>query len=455
MTNEEFIILAEKVAEGNASISEIALYNASYESFQQDPQSLKADGLDSKALKKESLARFWKNRDDAKRAVKLWPGFRVRSGRTGLVAAAAVAVMVFGVWFFNYRGEIRRDAPDDKNAIVNDVAPGKNGATITLGNGEVIQLSDEKRGVVIGDVVKYSDGSDVRYSSGSRSSGPASPGQRSTGPVGVRSLIPSDLQGAEGKGGEGLQGAKGLQGGDGGTRSLIASTAKGQTYQFTLPDGTKVWLNADSRISFPAQFSGKERRILLSGEGYFEVAKDKAHPFIVRTDAVSGKADAVKGRAGENGSKGIAGQEVEVLGTHFNITSYADEASTKTTLLEGLVRINTLPRIGVSGAGIVIRPGEQAVLNAASKLSVKTVDAQEAVAWKTGKFSFESEEIGNIMKQVSRWYDVEVSYTADVQKIRISGSVSRFANISVLLQKLEQTGLVHFKVEGRKVYAGK
>jgi len=390
MTNEEFIILAEKVAEGSASISEIALFNAGYESFQQDPQSLKADGLDSIGLKKESLARFWKNRDDSKRVIKLWPGFRIKAGMTRKVAAAAVAAVVAGVgiWFFS--APRHPDAGQDSRSAQysTDIAPGKNGATITMANGKVIALSDAKSGVVVKE-------GDLKYNDGAAVSG------------GGSDLLQDQVA------------------------ELTASTAKGQTYQFTLPDGTKVWLNADSKLEFPSSFvNSKTRSVKLSGEGYFEVAKDKSHPFMVATDK----------------------QEVEVLGTHFNINSYADEVSIKTTLLEGSVRINTLPRIGVSGAGIVIHPGEQATLNAASGISVKRVDADAAIDWKEGVFVFDKAGLDEIMKKVARWYDVEVADQRAVKTaLTFSGRMSRYDNISKVLSKLALTGEVQFKIEGKKI----
>ncbi|HMI01066.1 MAG TPA: FecR domain-containing protein [Pedobacter sp.] len=438
MTNEEFIILAEKVADGSASISEVALYNASYESFQQDSQSLTADGLDSKELKKESLARFWKNRDDSKRVVKLWPRFRIKSGMTGLVAAAAVAAIVFGVWFFNSDTGVP-EVNSGLNVVANDIAPGKNGATITLANGRVIQLSDAKSGVVVGGGLKYSDGSDVRYSSGTSSSGSLKGSQNSSGPVGVRSLTPSELQGADGK-----------------AQILTASTAKGQTYRFTLPDGTKVWMNADSKLEFPSSFSvAGQRYVKLSGEGYFEVAKDKAHPFIVATDK----------------------QEVEVLGTHFNINSYNDEASVKTTLLEGSVRVALLSPSGGDGVArggsgpvnplspqggslpegersVVLKPNQQSVLTG-NVIKVRQANLEEEMAWKNGYFMFESEEIGPIMRKIARWYNLEIVYGSAIPTDKFWGTVSRFSNVSQVLKKLELTGKVHFKIEGRRITVNK
>jgi len=359
------------------------------------------------------------------RSYQLWPKIAV--------TAAAVAAVVFGVWFFSSKYDMNKEPGNE--VTVNDIAPGRNGATLTLANGKVIALSDSKSGVVVkGGDLKYNDGSDVRYSSGSRSSGPASPGQKTTGPVGVHSLTPSELQGAEGKEDIGLQGAAGRG------QNLMASTAKGQTYQFTLPDGTKVWLNADSKISFPVKFSGTERRILLSGEGYFEVAKDKVHPFIVKTGALNGRTGA---------------QEIEVLGTHFNVSAYGDDQVTTTTLVEGSVKVSAFDAIAGRQAA-VLKPNEQSVQNARSRMQVRRVDVSEALDWKNGEFIFsDNENIVNIMRRVSRWYDVEVSYVGDMADVNFTGSISRAKNISAILKLMEGTKQVRFKIEGRKVIAEK
>lgn len=405
MTNEEFIILAEKVAEGSASISEVALYNACYESFQKDAQDLTADGLDPKDLKTESLARFWKNHDTSAPVVKLWPRILVASRRkvgTSLLAtAAAVAAIVVGVWFFNTDTSRHPEFISGSQ----DIAPGKNGATITLANGKVIQLSDAKTGVVIGeDDLKYSDGSDVRYSSGTSSSGSLKGSQNSSGPVGVRSLTPAELQGADGK-----------------VQNLIAATAKGQTYHFTLTDGTKVWLNADSKLEFPSNFvNGKTRNVKLSGEGYFEVAKDKAHPFMVNFKTLT----------------------LTVLGTHFNVNAYENEKTAKATLLEGSIKVEKL----------FLKPAQQAIFDDHRRLSLQTLEnAEKETAWKDGYFRFYDEKIQDIMKKLERWYDIEVVYEGKMTTEGFTGKVSRNKNISQVLMILEKTKGVHFKIEGRRV----
>jgi len=207
-------------------------------------------------------------------------------------------------------------------------------------------------------------------------------------------------------------------------------TPRGGEYQVTLPDGTKVWLNASSSLRFPTAFTGKERRVELTGEGYFEVAKNKDLPFIVST-----------------------GREiVQVLGTHFNISSYKDEKYSRTTLLEGQVKISLPNKDNKTEiASRILTPGQQSVVHS-EKMEVIAIDAQEAVAWKNGEFMFNNEDIESVMRKIARWYDVEVIYPATLKNKYIWGSVSRFQDISEVLKIIELTGSVHFKVEGRRVY---
>jgi transmembrane sensor len=203
------------------------------------------------------------------------------------------------------------------------------------------------------------------------------------------------------------------------------TTPNGGQWQVHLSDGTKVWLNSASSLTYPSSFDKqKDRRVQLTGEAYFEVAKDKAHPFIVLTDQ----------------------QEVEVLGTHFNINSYNDEPAVKTTLLEGSVKVITKTSQNIK----FLSPGQQAVL-ANNILVVGQANMEEAVAWKNGYFRFNDEDIQSIMRKLSRWYNIDVVYQGDISKEGLNGKVSRFKNISQVLKALEATKTVHFKVEGRRV----
>jgi len=293
-----------------------------------------------------------------------------------IAVAAAVAMIVFGVWLFNSRYGDGNVKPQTA-AYANDLAPGKQGATLTLGNGKRIALSEAKNGVVVGKDLEYNDGTKVA--------------------------------------GEELGSAM---------VEVTAETARGQTYSFTLPDGSKVWLNADSKISFPSQFKEGQRRIMLEGEAYFEVVKDQVHPFVVGT-SLSGKR---------------GGQEVEVLGTHFNINSYTNEPDIKTTLLEGSIKISS------GSQNRIIKPNEQAIAGRGS-IEIREVTAEDAVAWKNGYFQFNGDNLESIITRIARWYDISPVWQDETLKQEVFlGTVSRYEKISKVLHMLERTGTVSFSV---------
>ncbi len=210
----------------------------------------------------------------------------------------------------------------------------------------------------------------------------------------------------------------------------------------TLADGSKVWLNAGSSVTYPVAFVGKERKVSITGEAYFEVAplspkggQGKLH-FIVKFNTPSGD-----------------GGEVTVLGTHFNVNAYYDEENIKVTLLEGSVKVSK------DAASKLIRPGEQASISQKSQQStqipVQTTDLEQVMAWKNGMFRFNGTNIKEIMRQAGRWYDVAVVYEGNVDDLDFSGVVSRKENISELLKIFETTGLVNFSVKGKKVIVKK
>jgi transmembrane sensor len=201
------------------------------------------------------------------------------------------------------------------------------------------------------------------------------------------------------------------------------STARGNQYQLVLSDGSKVWLNAASSLRFPTSFKGKERRVEVTGEAYFEIAKNPAMPFIVQ--AGSG--------------------EIDVLGTHFNVNAYADEPSVKTTLLEGAVAVKKATVLQM------LVPGQQAEFGPKNGIALsENVDVTRETAWKDGFFWFNNTDIHTLMRQVSRWYDVEVEFTGNITDDGFTGKVSRNVPLSKLLNVLEQYEL-HFKIEGKKI----
>lgn len=209
------------------------------------------------------------------------------------------------------------------------------------------------------------------------------------------------------------------------TSQNTISTPRGGQYTLTLPDGTKVWLNAASSLKFPTAFSKvNERKVALSGEAYFEVAKLKI-PFIVTTDQ----------------------QKVEVLGTHFDINAYPDEPHTRTTLLEGSIRVSSLK----TGHEVTLSPGEASILKP-DGVSVQKADMERNTDWKNGVFIFKNERLEEIMRKLARWYDVEVVYEPGApRRETFSGSVSKYDLISKVLRKLELTGEVRFKIQGKKI----
>lgn len=208
------------------------------------------------------------------------------------------------------------------------------------------------------------------------------------------------------------------------------TTLKGQQspYPLVLADGTKVWLNADSKLTFPTVFLTADRGVKLTGEAYFEVAKDSRHPFIVST----------------------GNQDVKVLGTHFNISSYKDDPATITTLLEGRVQVTVNNNASLN----FLKPGQQAILEN-KQLKISVADTEEAVAWKEGYFMFESGDIKSIMRKVARWYDVDVVYEGPIPQTKFYLSADRFSSISSLLKPLEMSKRIHFKIEGRRITISK
>lgn len=388
MQKKDIIALASKISEGTASKEEMLLYvsllnefSRRYPDWQEVDEEIKNKiGLEmSDFIKKRIVA------SEPHRQVKvlLWRKF--------IAFAAAIAIILTGLWFFLY--DIHEAKPIDKITYANDLPPGKNGATLILANGEKISLTSNTEGVVV------SNG-----------------GIRVTGTSGGNLLyrVPGTSLNKQGK--------------DVSMNTL--STGNGQTYVIELPDHSKVWLNASSSLTFPSSFSTDKkngsqlRQVLLEGEGYFEITKDNAHPFVVNTSR----------------------QQVEVIGTHFNISSYSNEMESQTTLLTGSVKVKTL-KYPIDQR--ILLPGQQAKVS--GNLKVVQADIPYVMAWKNGLFIFKDQPLEAIMRQVERWYDVEVVYQDDVRGKTFWGRMDRFRNVSEVLQILELTKKVHFKIEGRRI----
>ncbi|WP_367868011.1 FecR family protein [Pedobacter sp. WC2423] len=206
-------------------------------------------------------------------------------------------------------------------------------------------------------------------------------------------------------------------------------TPKGGQFQLILSDGTKVWLNAASSLRYPSAFGPGERKVELDGEAYFEVTKNVTKPFLVSSSK----------------------QVIEVLGTHFNVNAYTNEPVVSTTLLEGSIKVIS----PFANTYKIIRPGQQSSIykDDEPEIKVKNVDTDEAVAWKNGYFMFEKEELGSILRKVSRWYDVEIENPRGekLNKLLFSGTLSKYSDVSKVLRKLELTESIHFKIMGRRI----
>ncbi|WP_290796292.1 FecR family protein [Flavihumibacter sp. UBA7668] len=204
------------------------------------------------------------------------------------------------------------------------------------------------------------------------------------------------------------------------------STPVGGQYQLTLPDGTGIWLNAASSITYPTAFTGKERNVTITGEVYFEVAKNPRQPFKVKT----------------------ADQVIEVLGTHFNVNTYSDEQTLKTTLVEGKVKVTT------GASTLLLQPGQQAKNNQGNLQLNPNPDLEETLAWKNGLFQFNGTNIETIMRNVARWYGVEVVYKDKIEE-QFVAEIPRNVNVSKLLELLELTKQVKFSVNNKVITVSK
>jgi ferric-dicitrate binding protein FerR (iron transport regulator) len=301
---------------------------------------------------------------------------------------AAAAVSLFAIAGITYLS-LHKKAATPALAVSGKklIAPGSNKAMLILGDGTSIELAAAKPG----DIARQGDYKIIKLDSSVLSYHRSNPASAT---------------------------------GDGKIVYNTISTPRGGQYQVILPDGTHVWLNSASSLKFPTTFTGKSRQVALSGEAYFEVTKNKSIPFIAS----------------------VGNMQVNVLGTHFNIMAYTDEAAIKTTLLEGSVKL-------VNGKNsALIKPGEQGSLGKETDgFRVSTANIDEVMAWKEGKLRFDEMDIHAIMRQIARWYDVEITYAGDLSGINLSGAIPRKEYASELLKALEMTQRVQFDMQGNKI----
>lgn len=311
------------------------------------------------------------------------------------VAAILITLAISSYLFFNLSAN---DTITAKNIVftppINDVAPGHSGAILTLSNNQKIILDSMQNGLLTkqGSSNILKEGSQLSYKDNNTSG---------------NKIVYNTL-----------------------------STPKGRKFQLMLADGSKVWLNAASSITFPTEFSKKERKVEITGEVYFEIkpmltSTSKKIPFTVVIHSPSGNK-----------------REVQVLGTHFNINAYDNESAVKTTLLEGSVEITN------NNSSVRIKPGEQAVLDKqVEKISVIDAEVEQVVAWKNGYFSFKNATIETIMRQVERWYDVDVKYNGSKPGGHYRGEVPMDVNASEMLKVLEVSG-IRFRIDGKRIIIG-
>jgi ferric-dicitrate binding protein FerR (iron transport regulator) len=374
MTDEEYLDLYEKHQAGTATPAERARFEATLGAADlPDLPWQEAEHGDEAATQ---AAIFQRLRQSGLPA----PGRRRRTPWAALLVFVVVLV-AGGYWGWPHRAAPAVARRPARPAAPVALRPGRNQALLTLADGRTVLLDQAHLGLLAqqggSQVQKTADGQ-LRYAASAAAGAPL---------------------------------------------YNTVATPRGGQYQLTLPDGSQVWLNAASSLRFPVAFGGAERRVELTGEAYFEVAKDARHPFKVAA----------------------RGAEVTVLGTHFDVQAYDDEPALATTLLEGAVRLD----LGAQQA--LLRPGQQARCWPQGTIQVREVDVQHAVAWKNGYFVFNDEPIEAIMRQVARWYDVDVRCQGPLANKDFNGKISRYKDAADVLRVLELTGAVHFTTEGRRI----
>ena len=382
---DNILDLIEKYHAGTATAEEKNILNSWYRSFNDE----EAEVITTETFAEEVLAERIRERlsESIQQRNKL---VALKPRRKWQVPAAAILLfLAIGSYFIFFNKSSKQgiaDANPIQPTLTNDIAPGGNKAILTLSDSSTIVLDNANNGTIVQEgnikVEKLDNG-----------------------------LLAYNINGKQ------------LTEKDAAFYNTI-TTPRGGQYQVTLSDGTKVWLNAASSIRFPVIFTGNERKVDITGEAYFEVAKNASKPFKVSTGT----------------------SQVEVLGTHFNVNAYDDEETIRTTLLEGSVKVfanNQQPKF--------LQPGQQSGISKNGKITVfDNADTEEAVAWINGRFQYKSADIQAILRQISRWYDVDVEYKGNVD-IHFTGQLPRNQNASGVFEKLALTGEVNFKIDGRKI----
>lgn len=383
MQKEEFLKIVERISDGVASDQDIALYLKWYQQFDLDDRMWDQLQVKPEDFRQELLLNI---QHEIQEDTLVVPIKKIQRIWPGMIAAASVILCLsVGVYFFKYKSSV---PVNDKILVSNKINPGSNKAVLTLSDGKQIVLDDTQNGRIAdqGDasIRKTAEGNLIYEVKGTDLSG-----EKAGKPVFNRMTTP-----------------------------------RGGQYQLILPDGTKVFLNAASSLKYPTVFDQKERRVELTGEAYFEVAGNREKPFLVNV----------------NGA-----QEIEVLGTHFNVKAYPDDKDIRTTLLEGSVKINYKDR------HVLLKPKYVAVNDLKGNLLVKQANIEQVMAWKNGLFVFDNVNLKEAMNMAARWYDIEVDYRGNVAQKKLWGTVSKYKTITELLDKIKFTTGINYKIEGRRV----
>lgn len=384
MTKNEFLALYEKYMSGQCTAAEKKQLDA-----YRDEMTLADESWDDDEVTESDVQnRIWQRLNDSRKVV---PITKKKSNNYRWLQVAAILLATLFVWVFFMPGKKNQKIANVKltNIHKKTIVPGGNKAYLTLADGSHIVLNDAQSGALATGsgvkVNKIANGTLVYDVSGSADNN--------------TSVITPEFN--------------------------TITTPRGGQYQVVLADGTRIWLNAASSLKFPQAFTGKERLVELTGEAYFEVAKNKNHPFVVQAN----------------------GTRVQVLGTHFNVNAYTDNDKLTTTLLEGSVQMSS------NNATVMLQPGQQGVaMIGGATIKVGPADIQQVMAWKNGFFIFRDLNITEVMKQVARWYDIDVEYQDEDVKINeFGGTISKYKNINELLDVMVLTRSIHYKIEGRRV----
>ncbi|GAA4180278.1 FecR family protein [Sphingobacterium ginsenosidimutans] len=382
--NQQILDILAKYEAGTITEDELQQLEDWYASFEANPDLIESLSPEERLVRKKQLQEKIFDQlgpetssvaELSKKRFFLNPGNRLWQAAASLVLICAVSFYIF---------QKQADKPSSAEELSSNINPATDQATLTLGNGEKILLDNSKNGELSAE-----------------------------GNIHINKLKPGNLVYTASK-----KVSK--------VHINTLSTPRGGRYQLTLADGTQVWLNAQSSITYPSAFQGTSREVTITGEVYFEVAHNAAMPFRVKSE----------------------NQLIEVLGTHFNVNTYNAKSSAKTTLLSGSIALTN------SHQRIILKPGEQGIV-AAHSMSVKNVDPVEAIAWKEGYFDFTDADIGSVIDELGRWYNVDIRYNGTATKETFTGRIPRSWPFEKVLNLLKTFKSIQVEMQGRRLIVEK